>query len=106
MQRRDALLLAGVGLAAAAAGVLVGPLVLQSRTGAAELQAASYPDISGAMRPIDGWKGLVLVCNFWATWCEPCREEVPLLQEIRQKYTGKGLEVVGIGIDNASTKVQ
>ena len=102
MQRRDALILAGVGLAAAAAGVLLGPLILQSETGAAALHAASYPDTSGAIRPIDSWKGRVLECNFWATWCAPCREEMPLLVEMREKYAGNGVEIVGIGIDNAA----
>ena len=101
MQRRDALILAGVGLAAAAAGILVGPMVLQSQSGAAELHAASYPDLAGSIRRIDSWKGSALVCNFWATWCAPCREEMPLLQATRQKYAEKWVEIVGIGIDNA-----
>lgn len=102
MQRREALILAGVGVAAAAVGVVVGPLVLQSQTGAAELRAASYPDASGTLRSINGWKGKVLVCNFWATWCAPCRQEMPLLQETRQKFAKKGVEIVGIGIDQAA----
>jgi len=101
MQRRDALILAGVGLAAAGAGVVVGPLLLQSQTGAAELHAASFPDLAGSPRALDTWKGKVLLCNFWATWCGPCREEIPLLQETRRKYAKNGVEIVGIGIDHA-----
>ncbi|HEY6823586.1 MAG TPA: TlpA disulfide reductase family protein, partial [Steroidobacteraceae bacterium] len=37
--------------------------------------------------------------NFWATWCEPCRREIPLLKRLRREYAGNGLEIVGIGID-------
>jgi len=101
MQRRDALILAGVGVAAALAGIVAGPLLLQSQSGAAELHAASFPDLSGTLRPLDSWAGKVLLCNFWATWCAPCREEMPLLQETRRKYASMGAEVVGIGIDRA-----
>jgi peroxiredoxin len=42
------------------------------------------------------------VVNFWATWCPPCVEEMPALQDVRDGYRGKGVEVVGIGIDNAA----
>jgi thiol-disulfide isomerase/thioredoxin len=48
------------------------------------------------------WKGRVAITNFWATWCEPCREEMPLLAQVRQRYAEKGVEVVGIGIDQVS----
>ena len=99
--RREALIVGAVGIAAAAAGVLVGPLALQSQSGAARLLSAGYPDLSGKQVRIGEWPG-VLVCNFWATWCEPCRAEVPLLLKLRRAYSGKGLEVVGIGIDNAA----
>lgn len=101
MQRRDALILAAVGAAAATAGILAGPFLLQSQGGAAELQAASFPDLSGASRALETWKGKVLLCNFWATWCAPCREEMPLLEEIHRKYGQQGLQIVGIGIDRA-----
>jgi thiol-disulfide isomerase/thioredoxin len=99
--RRKALLLAGIGAAAAAAGALVGALALQSRTGAAQLLSASFPDLEGRTRRVLDWRGQVLVCNFWATWCAPCREEIPLLVAAKQQYANKGLEVLGIGIDNA-----
>lgn len=100
--RRDLLILAGAGAAAAAAGLLLGPLVLQSTSGAAELLAARYPDASGRTRQIIEWKGTILVVNFWATWCAPCREEIPLLARFRAENAAKGVEVVGIGMDSAA----
>ncbi|MHB1458907.1 MAG: TlpA disulfide reductase family protein [Armatimonadota bacterium] len=42
----------------------------------------------------------VILIDFWATWCPPCREEVPLLQKLHQKYSKKGLSVVGISVDD------
>src|SRR3954470_10611677 len=45
----------------------------------AELRGMTLPDPDGRAQTLDHWKGDVLVVNFWATWCEPCREEVPAL---------------------------
>jgi thiol-disulfide isomerase/thioredoxin len=101
IRRRDALLLAGAGVAAAAAGAVGGALLLQSRSGAADLLAARYPDLDGRVRRLLEWRGSVLFCNFWATWCAPCREEVPVLVAAKQQWHSKGFEVVGIGIDSA-----
>jgi thiol-disulfide isomerase/thioredoxin len=101
IRRRDALLLGAAGVTAAAAGATGAALVLQSRSGAADLLAAGYPDLDGRVRRLRDWRGQVLFCNFWATWCAPCREEVPLLVAARQQWQDKGLEVVGIGIDSA-----
>src|SRR2546421_11679633 len=102
MRRRDLLILGGVGALAAAAGALLGPIMSQSQAGAADLGLATYPDLSGVARRISDLNASVVVCNFWATWCEPCREEVPLLVKIRQKYAANGVEIVGIGIDHAA----
>lgn len=99
--RRDLLVLGGVGAAAGIAGALVGALALQSRSGAAELLSSSFPDISGRVRRLTEWQGRPLVCNFWATWCEPCREELPLLDAAQRKHAAIGLQVVGIAVDNA-----
>lgn len=100
--RRELLLLGLVGVGAAVAGALVGPLTLQSRTGAARLLSARYRDLEGRTTALSLWQGSPLLCNFWATWCAPCREEVPLLLKLRAHYAGKGVEFVGIGIDNAA----
>jgi thiol-disulfide isomerase/thioredoxin len=99
--RRNALILGAVGAAAAGAGLLAGALALQSRSGAAALLSATFPDLSGRPRRLLEWRGRILVCNFWATWCAPCREEMPMLAQIRAKYVAKGVEFVGIGIDSA-----
>jgi len=101
ISRRDALLLGAVGTAAAVAGAVAGALALQSRSGAAELLAARYPDTDGRVRRLLDWPGRVLLCNFWATWCAPCREEVPMLVAAKEQWASKGFEVVGIGIDSA-----
>jgi len=98
--RREALLLGAAGLGAAALGGLSGALVRQSGSGAAALLAARYPDLDGRERRLLDWQGRVVICNFWATWCAPCREEVPLLVAAKREWAAKGLEVVGIGVDS------
>ena len=106
-RRRELLILGGAGLAAGAGGFLVGPALLRlAGDGEGEaLRSASFPDLQGRTRKLAEWTGQVLVCNFWATWCAPCREEIPLLIATRAKYARFGVEIVGIAIDNA-TKVQ
>ena len=105
--RRELLILAGAGLAAAAAGFLAGPALLRlGGDGERDaLAAAAFADLEGRRRRLAEWRGKILVCNFWATWCAPCREEIPLLVAARQKYGSAGVEIVGIAIDNA-TKVR
>jgi thiol-disulfide isomerase/thioredoxin len=100
--RRDALILGGVGLAAAAAGALVGVFALQARSGAAELLAAPLHDLDGHQRRLLDWKGKMLLCNFWATWCAPCREEIPLLVAAKQQWLTPMAEIVGIAVDSAA----
>jgi thiol-disulfide isomerase/thioredoxin len=98
--RRETLILGGVGLAAGVAGALVGALTLQSGSGAADLLAARFHDLEGRQRRLLDWQGSVLLCNFWATWCAPCREEVPLLVAAKQQLASSSGEIVGIGIDS------
>ena len=98
--RREALILGGVGLAAAVAGGLAGVLALQSRSGAADLLASRFQDLEGRPRRLLEWQGRALLCNFWATWCAPCREEVPLLVAAKQQLPASGPEIVGISIDS------
>ena len=64
--------------------------------------AAAFPDADGRPQPLSQWRGRPLVVNFWATWCPPCVEEMPDLQRIRDEYRDRGVEVIGIGIDNAA----
>lgn len=99
--RRDTLILGAVAAGAALIGGVTGALVLQSRSGAAELLGASFPDVAGNTRRLSEWRGKALLVNFWASWCAPCREEIPLLNDAQQRYGSKGLQVVGIGVDTA-----
>jgi thiol-disulfide isomerase/thioredoxin len=64
------------------------------------LPAFSLHDLNGRVTPIASWNGKSLVINFWATWCAPCRREVPLLKTLASEWTGRGLDVVGIAVDH------
>ncbi|MEX2164241.1 MAG: TlpA disulfide reductase family protein [Sulfuricaulis sp.] len=57
-------------------------------------------DVEGKNRSLKEWHGQVIVLNFWATWCPPCREEIPLLIKLQQQYAANNLQVIGVAIDN------
>jgi thiol-disulfide isomerase/thioredoxin len=101
---REAWLIVLVGLAAAVAGYAY--YLYRSPTppptdpaAIGELMKARFSDLQGNTASIDQWRGNVLVINFWATWCEPCREEIPLFIRLQKKYGDRGLKFVGIALD-------
>lgn len=100
-RRREILIVSAVSAAAALAGATLGPLLLNQRDGGAELERYPFRDLNGGARRISEWKDKVRICNFWATWCAPCREEIPMLNALRAKNVSKGVEIVGIALDSA-----
>jgi thiol-disulfide isomerase/thioredoxin len=63
------------------------------------LPALTFRDASGAERHLTDWKGRVVLLNLWATWCVPCRKEMPALAALQQKLGGESFEVVAVNID-------
>lgn len=102
--RRNALIVVAA-LAAAAAGYGANRWLRRSGPaetgGVAQLMGLNLPDATGKPQPVAQWRGKLLLANFWATWCEPCREEVPALIRSQQKNRDKNLQIVGISIDSA-----
>jgi len=58
-------------------------------------------DLDGQAQPFSQWQGKVLVVNFWASWCAPCVEEMPVFSRLHERYVGQGVQFVGIGVDEA-----
>jgi thiol-disulfide isomerase/thioredoxin len=56
-------------------------------------------DVKGGTQSLEQWRGQVLVVNYWATWCAPCREEIPGFVRLQERYGSRGLQFVGIAID-------
>jgi thiol-disulfide isomerase/thioredoxin len=105
--RRQLILVIVVAVAAAAAGYGINAWRLSDADrGAAEaVMASGFSDTDGRLQPLSQWRGKVLVVNFWATWCAPCREEIPGFVRLQEKYRDRGLQFVGIAIDQRD-KVQ
>ncbi len=72
----------------------------RERSNAVRLEQIELPDLNGNIQLPAQWQGKLLLVNFWATWCPPCREEIPIFLSLRKKHLDDGFEVVGISIDS------
>jgi thiol-disulfide isomerase/thioredoxin len=106
---------AGIGLLAGLAGVSLwlagrhaapppppsGPVEVS----AAAIQSAPFADPDGTPRMLGQFAGKVVVVNFWATWCTPCREEMPGFVKLQSRWQGRGVQFVGIAQDDPAKVV-
>jgi thiol-disulfide isomerase/thioredoxin len=105
LQRRT-LWMAGVAVVAGGAGALLAtrrfalqPVVSEAETA---FWAGSFDGPNGEAVRVADFRGKPLLVNFWATWCPPCVEELPLLNAFHQANKGQGWQVLGLAVDQPS----
>jgi thiol-disulfide isomerase/thioredoxin len=117
MVRRNALMAAG-GVLACAAGAMggywwvnrggadKGAAASGSNPELARLFNAQFIGLDGETVAISRWRGKTLLVNFWATWCGPCREEMPDFVRAQTDFGGKGLQIIGLAVDRKEPVVR
>ena len=100
-----ALLLIGTaGLPARAAAPAASAPTPSTQAGPAKLPEFALKDLEGKEWTSAQFKGQALLVDFWATWCNTCKETIPKLAELNDKYKGKGLTIIGISVDKGSAE--
>jgi len=66
----------------------------------------SLPQLNGQSLQLSDYRGKVVLLDFWATWCTPCREEIPHLVELQRKYRDQGLQIIGVSMDDSPEPVR
>ncbi len=80
--------------------------VTVSKTNHPVAPAFALNDLNGQRVELANYKGKVVLIDFWATWCTPCREEIPRFVEFQKQYGDQGFQVVGISMDDSTKPVQ
>lgn len=102
MLLRAALLTVGVPIVRSAAAA-TGALVSWSNEPAPKLV---LKDTNGATQDLAAYRGKAVLVNFWATWCEPCRHEMPSMERLREKLARKPFEVLTVNVDEPHARVR
>ncbi len=88
----------------------VAALILTGSTFAADVGSPapsfSLDTLAGVKETLSQYKGQVVMLNFWATWCGPCQQEIPLLDQMYKKYKPAGFTLIGIDVDKAAPPVK
>jgi thiol-disulfide isomerase/thioredoxin len=104
--RPQRLVFAAVGLAALLAGTGLwiatapSPQVTAPDISPSAIFAAGFHDLQGGSRSLGQFQGKVLVVNFWATWCLPCREEMPAFSRLQPAWASRGVQFIGISSED------
>lgn len=72
---------------------------VQVATKPLKLPDLAFTDAGGKPQTLENWRGRTILLNLWATWCHPCKQEMPALDELQAKRGGSGFEVVAVNID-------
>ena len=105
MKARTALIFAAVAIAAAALGLYFGTWQTQSKlpfaraAGAKAIPELAFDDASGRPHTLADFRGKFVLLNIWATWCGPCREEMPALDRLQSQLAGDRFQVVAVSVD-------
>lgn len=66
----------------------------------------ALPDLEGRTHALEGYRGKVVLINFWATWCEPCREEMPSIRRLRASLAGRPFAVLAVNLGESEARIR
>ena len=96
------------GAALGVAGLAAWPLAAAELKPWSARQPAAFElkDLSGARHRLADYRGRVVLVNFWATWCEPCRDEMPAIEKLKERFAGRPFAVLAVNVDEPEARVR